>query len=60
MKIIKEGNLNKPIVFECTRCGCIFEAEMDEYFIYKFSPYCVRAETHCPHCQTLTIKWIKE
>lgn len=34
MKIIKEGNLNKLKKikrFECEECGCIFEAEKDEY-----------------------------
>lgn len=34
MKIIKEGDLNKLKEikhFECKKCGCIFEAEKDEY-----------------------------
>ena len=34
MKIIKEGDLNKLKRikrFECKECGCIFEAEKDEY-----------------------------
>lgn len=31
MKIIKEGNLNKPIVFECKECGCVFIANKKEY-----------------------------
>ena len=34
MKIIKEGNLDKLKKikrFECKECGCIFEAEKDEY-----------------------------
>ena len=34
MKIIKEGDLKKLKKikrFECKECGCIFEAEKDEY-----------------------------
>jgi len=34
MKIIKEGDLNKIKKirrFKCEKCGCIFEAEEDEY-----------------------------
>ena len=34
MKIIREGNLENiknPKKFLCQRCGCIFEAEKDEY-----------------------------
>ena len=34
MKIIKEGNLDKLMRvkrFKCKECGCIFEAEKDEY-----------------------------
>lgn len=32
MRIIKDGVIKpKTIVFECDECGCIFEAEKDEY-----------------------------
>ena len=34
MRIIKEGDLKKLKkikCFECKKCGCIFEAEKDEY-----------------------------
>lgn len=33
MKIIKKGNLdrNNPKRFECSKCGCVFEANKDEY-----------------------------
>ena len=34
MKIIKEGDLNKLKKikrFECKECGCIFEADKNEY-----------------------------
>lgn len=34
MKIIKEGNLKHPITFNCTRCGCQFIAEDDEYITH--------------------------
>lgn len=52
MKIIKEGNLNKLKKnkrFECKECGCIFEAEKNEYkegSQYNYSYYyCI-----CPYC----------
>ena len=34
MKIIKQGNpeiINKPKKFSCSRCGCVFEADKNEY-----------------------------
>lgn len=52
MKIIKEGDLKKLKKikrFECKECGCIFEAEKDEYkrgsqyneeYYYCACPYC--------------------
>ncbi len=52
MKIIKEGDLNKLKKikrFECKECGCIFEAEKNEYkqgsqyndiYYYCECPFC--------------------
>lgn len=52
MKIIKPGNpnyKNKPIEFTCETCGCVFEADKNEYdtgVMYNdFCNYCT-----CPTC----------
>lgn len=49
MRIIKEGNLDKlknPVEFECSRCGCVFEATDDEYTIDgRYATY------KCPCCE---------
>ena len=61
MKIIKEGNkrqLNKIKRFECTSCGCIFEADKTEYRSgnqYNESYY----YCECPFCKRDTSKEIK-
>jgi hypothetical protein len=58
MKIIKEGKpkeelksiLNKTRRFECGTCGCIFEADEDEYQYeedYIYSAYYCK----CPNCK---------
>lgn len=32
MKILKQGKIdNKPKKFECSECGCVFEADDTEY-----------------------------
>lgn len=56
MKIIKEGNLDflkESKEFTCCKCGCIFEAEKDEY-AYSGSHY---NESYyvstCPCCGTM-------
>ncbi len=56
MKVIKQGKskeelkaiLNKTKRFECPTCGCIFEADEDEYDVdndFYSSFYC-----KCPNC----------
>lgn len=57
MKIIKEGNPNHPIVFECSNCHCVFEADEHEYDIheYAFNKY---AEAKCPCCGFTVIEYI--
>ncbi|MCD8159079.1 MAG: hypothetical protein LUD77_09360 [Clostridiales bacterium] len=53
MKIIKPGNeklTKKPILFDCVKCGCVFEADCEEY-TYAGSYYggtMVRCK--CPCC----------
>lgn len=55
MKIIKDGNLrrfNMTKRFECPWCGCVFEADKNEYKIHddqKDGPW---IEVHCPFCKT--------
>lgn len=51
MKIIKEGSLKQPITFNCTKCGCQFIAEGDEYIIQEsmFSDNKF-AFVNCPYC----------
>lgn len=55
MKILKEGNIdviNKVKRFECTNCGCIFEATKDEYKIgsqYNTTYY----TCECPFCHEI-------
>lgn len=52
MKIIKEGNLKHPITFNCTKCGCQFIAEDDEYITHDpITPYDNKyATVNCPCC----------
>ena len=60
MKIIRDGNLdklNKVVSFECNDCGCIFEANHNEYEIkssFSIEYYCCE----CPCCgnRVLTYK----
>lgn len=48
MKIIKEGDMRKlkrTRQFECDKCGCIFEADDNEY-VTDYPYYSV----NCPFC----------
>ena len=54
MKIIKYGKL--PIHrFECTYCGCIFEANKKEYNIYIFDGI-TYTQCTCPCCDSQVIQ----
>ena len=52
MKIIKEGDVSKTLRikrFECKECGCIFEADKNEYETssdYRETVYRIE----CPTC----------
>lgn len=49
MKILHEGEqdkLNKVLQFECHNCGCIWEADKNEY-IYG----CTGSTMDCPYCK---------
>lgn len=62
MKIIKQGDLDKlkqTKLFECKKCGCVFEAEKSEYDIvnnddYIYCSTLYRAE--CPWCKNYVEK----
>lgn len=67
MKIIKQGKtdkelsaiLNKTKRFECTICGCIFEADWDEY-TYKFNLNEMMYYCKCPNCKIHIAYEVKE
>lgn len=55
MKIIKEGDLSRLTTarrFECTDCGCIFEASACEYLRERLDGVMV-CECNCPTCRKL-------
>lgn len=61
LHIVREGNkelLYKIRTFECDECGCIFEANKDEYkYGEQYNEtyyYCV-----CPCCQRTTYHEVK-
>lgn len=49
MKIIKEGKNPYIVKFICLKCGCIFEAKLEEYSVEcdRDPWYCVAI---CPCC----------
>lgn len=52
MKIIKEGR--KAHRFKCSNCGCIFEADRDEFSVERFyandDPAWITYKAECPWC----------
>jgi len=53
MKIIKPGDMRKAkkvILFICDRCGCMFEADEDEYVLKTCQYQGDWMEIHCPTC----------
>ncbi len=56
MKIIKAGNINKvnkTRQFTCPECGCIFEADKDEY-VFSMDVYGQPDGYYvtCPYCNS--------
>lgn len=61
MRIIRPGNRNSKNIkqFSCNNCGCIFEADEDEYattideqiLVHKY--YCI-----CPECAAI-VPWVR-
>ena len=48
MKVLQKGN-NHPVIFKCKNCGCVFEADSDEYCIRK-GLFRVEVWKTCPCC----------
>lgn len=62
MKIIKQGKskeelekiLRRTVRFTCHTCGCVFEADKNEYSVSSgYGFYTVRTCV-CPNCQSVT------
>lgn len=70
MKIIKEGNpkarANVVRRFECRNCGCIFDANGNEYEVEEWcltgldggKIIIIRTSSTCPLCGEVYIKYI--
>lgn len=55
MKIIQEGNparLKQTHRFKCFNCGCVFEADNDEYTV-DHDDYMPLSHMGCPCCGTI-------
>ena len=55
MRIIKEGNQDNVAKFDCTKCGCKFECEQDEFwtettFVLTSYPEQYYVYANCPVC----------
>lgn len=64
MKIIKEGNpkarANVVRRFECRTCGCVFDADGDEYEVVKwYVKDVVEASSICPMCGEVCAHYIR-
>lgn len=55
MKIIKKGNLEllrRPLIFHCSTCGCVFEADNTEYtWTFSQREGCGWYSVECPYCK---------
>ena len=41
---------NEPKYFYCRNCGCLFEADKDDYKLVEGADEGIFAETSCPDC----------
>ena len=64
MKIIKVGHIDKKTKrFTCKECGCVFEANKDEY---RFADQMealhdgIEAVCDCPHCKSKVYRYYGE
>lgn len=57
MKILKHGERKQqmPVIFDCSNCGCKFEAENEEYQTKLYYPSICFVAT-CPECEQQVIK----
>lgn len=48
-KIVQHGHNPKKVIrrFVCRNCGCMFDADSDDYFVSRHSNVC---ESVCPEC----------
>ena len=57
MKIIKNGDMekvNNPKIFECKKCGCVFEANYGEYrYSFGTEP---SVFARCPMCKNISFE----
>lgn len=55
MEILKQGDIERikeTKKFECTRCGCVWKADNDEFQIYE-RPGFVEYYMKCPCCNRI-------
>ena len=51
MKILRQGkNVDSSKLFECCRCGCVYECGDGEYDIIPVDLYAVECHSKCPAC----------
>lgn len=56
-KVLQPGK-NRPVIFKCKNCGCVFEANSNEYCIHR-GLFRVEVWKTCPHCYELVTMYIK-
>ena len=62
MRIIKHGAINLK-TFECSKCGCIFEADITEYKYHReciYPDYVDIYTCECPDCNNIVEKQLWE
>ena len=60
MKIIKSGDRKKPRRFTCGMCGCVFEAEKEEYnttYTNGRGELITKYSAKCPECEFEVIEF---
>ena len=64
MKIIKDGNIDRETKrFTCKKCGCVFEADKDEYRLVTSTAHQydgIEAVCDCPCCDANVYKYKQE
>lgn len=60
MKILRQGDSSKTSLFECCRCGCVYECGDGEYDIIHVDLYAVEFHSECPACGKIIKQAIPE